>query len=667
MAAIVENQVDLALQGKPLDSEGTNEVDVLIKVHPSGQGSRTPTHMVCVVDVSGSMSSVATTQDKDGNTQESDGLTYLDVVKHAVRTIIHTLCPDDLFSLVSYSSNATVVLDGVSMSQDGKKKATTALDSLYPSGSTNIWDGLHSGVELVRRNFEKDPNYVSTVMLLTDGQPNIRPPRGEQTMLERYKDEHPDLRCTVNTFGFGYNLDSPLLDDLAKIGNGLYAFIPDSGLVGTVFVNSLSNALSTMVTNTVVALEPANGATISKIHGGYPTNTASWGAEIHLGTCKYGQSRDVVVTMTVPNTEVKYLDTTVTYVPVGSTSAERLTGELVGIDDSLQVDMQKFRCQFVDTVQEAHGICVAGGNRVSDAANDKIAQLVGEITNSRVSGEKEIKGLVDDLTGQVTEALSRQDWYTKWGRHYLPSLIGAHKMQECNNFKDPGVQVYGGDLFEQIQNEADQVFLGLPPPKPSAPRRRSGNHKARAAPVNMARYYNACGGCFDGYGWVKYADGSQKMVKQVKKGDLLLTAGDNVAEVVCVVKTEIEDSYPLVTLESGLKLTPYHPILVDGSWEFPIKVAPCAYEPCDAVYNFVLSNGHVMTINGEEACTLGHGFTDNEVITHPYFGTQKIVKDLKTLQGWSTGLVVLENNCFVRNQQTNILDSLRPGCELSVC
>jgi hypothetical protein len=36
----------------------------------------------------------------------------------------------------------------------------------------------------------------------------------------------------MNTFGFGYSLDSALLNDISHEGNGTYAFIPDSSLVG---------------------------------------------------------------------------------------------------------------------------------------------------------------------------------------------------------------------------------------------------------------------------------------------------------------------------------------------------------------------------------------------------------------------------------------------------
>jgi len=44
-------------------------------------------------------------------------------------------------------------------------------------------------------------------MIFTDGQPNVEPPRGHIPMLKKYLDENK-LNCSINTFGFGYNLNS---------------------------------------------------------------------------------------------------------------------------------------------------------------------------------------------------------------------------------------------------------------------------------------------------------------------------------------------------------------------------------------------------------------------------------------------------------------------------
>mmetsp|Transcript_76280 Transcript_76280/g.131995 ORF Transcript_76280/g.131995 Transcript_76280/m.131995 type:complete len:92 (-) Transcript_76280:67-342(-) len=91
------------------------------------------------------------------------------------------------------------------------------------------------------------------------------------------------------------------------------------------------------------------------------------------------------------------------------------------------------------------------------------------------------------MCGQCTEALSRRDWFSKWGVHYLPSIMFAHRLQQCNNFKDPGVQCYGGKLFQEIRDHADDVFNNLPAPKPSI-------RRSHAAPVSMAAYNNCYGG-----------------------------------------------------------------------------------------------------------------------------------------------------------------------------
>ena len=39
-------------------------------------------------------------------------------------------------------------------------------------------------------------------------------------MLKQLKEES-GLVCTINTFGFGYSMDSPLLRDLAAEGGGM--------------------------------------------------------------------------------------------------------------------------------------------------------------------------------------------------------------------------------------------------------------------------------------------------------------------------------------------------------------------------------------------------------------------------------------------------------------
>merc|ERR1719433_2428040 len=94
------------------------------------------------------------------------------------------------------------------------------------------------------------------------------------------------------------------------------------------------------------------------------------------------------------------------------------------------------------------------------AACDGVIAFAGVL-----AGEDErTEALKKDVNDQACLAVSRADWYKAWGAHYLRSLARAHLLQQCNNFKDPGVQMYGGPLFEKVREVADDMFLSLPPP-----------------------------------------------------------------------------------------------------------------------------------------------------------------------------------------------------------
>jgi len=280
-------------------------------------------------------------------------------------------------------------------------------------------------------------------------------------------------------------------------------------------------------------------------------------------------------------------------------------------------------------------------------------------------GDEYIADILKDLTGQTAEAVSKPEFYQRWGRHYLPSLANAHEHQFCNNFKDPGVQHYGGQLFSKIRDVIDDLFCKLPPPTPSIPPARSyssssGSHSAASSsPVSMATYHHSSAPCFDGSCLVSMDDGSKKRVGEIKKGDVVQCWNQKTASVVCVVKTHTQNNVAdLVTLDSGLLVTPWHPVRINGQWTFPNSVGKCTSQPCPAVFSFVLASSHVMIINDVECVTLGHQLS-GETVQHPYFGTGKIVEDLAQMKGWDAGLVELDgSSCIQRDQSTGLVCKL---------
>lgn len=123
---------------------------------------RHPATIVCVVDTSGSMCSEAKVQGV-----ESRGLSLLDIVKHAVRTTITTLEDHDRFGLVKFSTSGSIVCDLMYMTAAGKALALSHVNDLKTGGSTNLWDGLKLGMDLLVGAGETAGN--SALFLLTDG------------------------------------------------------------------------------------------------------------------------------------------------------------------------------------------------------------------------------------------------------------------------------------------------------------------------------------------------------------------------------------------------------------------------------------------------------------------------------------------------------------------
>lgn len=205
-----------------------------------------------MIDISGSMGSEANIKNEAGKS-EAHGFTVLDLVKHALKTIIQSLDEGDNLALVSFDSVAKVDMKMTKMDSNGKKTAERAVDLLDPDGSTNIWAGLETGLNVIK---SADVGKNTALLLLTDGQPVVVPPRGHLAMLKRYRDEcGGNLPAVINTFGFGNTLDCVLLNELASEGNGAFAFIPDGSFVGTIFLNALSSILNVAACDVTLRLK----------------------------------------------------------------------------------------------------------------------------------------------------------------------------------------------------------------------------------------------------------------------------------------------------------------------------------------------------------------------------------------------------------------------------
>ena len=610
------------------DARGT--FDVNIGLNFNGSEARIPCVCICILDVSGSMGLEASLVDQGSG--ERDGLTRMDLVKHATKAVIGMLGDNDHVAIVSYNHAARLVLDLTNTNQLGRDRATVALGTLTPDGRTNIWDGLREALALASKPECAGKNVH--MLLLTDGEPNENPPRGIVPTLQSFLNSRP-TNVTISTFGFGYEMDSTLLSDISKTGNGMYAYIPDASMVGTVFSNFISNALSTAIPKLEFAVS-CQDCVLTAFHNQTPLAQGDSSVKkIVLRNLHFGQSKDVMMALTIENPNAA-INITVT---TEDGSVRELHLNSWGNFEVVLFSRQKARNLFIEKMSRALLLPSSSIAESQSIVRELLTELPPADMHPDIAALR--RDIVSDAApelqeGQVSKAFSRADWLNKWGLHYLKSLVRAHAVQECNNFRDPGVQVYGGPIFKQLQESADTLFVSMPAPVPSSSRPvRTGVYGVQysspytpaqylppapaPAPVQMDRYMDRYGGCLHPDGRVTLLSGVTKTVKNLRRGDVLPSG----ARVRCNVQLSINAQLPMCRLQGGLLITPWHPVQLSGSdsWCFPADITAAELVFVKNVYNIVLDTQHSVVVDGVACVTLAHGVIHDAVLAHAFFGT----------------------------------------------
>ena len=579
---------------------------------------REPVDIACILDVSGSMNTIAKLPD---NNEQTD-LTILDLSVHAIKTIVKNMNDKDNFVFITFSDIISDKLNGYKqMNEINKNNIITQIESLTAGGTTNLWGGLKKGIEQLS---QIPSNNNKHCILFTDGVPNVHPPRPYNQMVKKYiTEKYPDYN--IHTIGFGYNINSNILDDdISRLTNGFYSYIPDAGFIGTVILNLMSNIYTCCGKNAVIK---ANNKLydINNLHYGQTITK-----EIDCDEESFNLNIELLFKNKHNNIHInKNIDLQFMYDPIISISQIKLN-----IINLLTLLIENdYHSELVNLVKSQIEDC----NKLIEFYNLEDNDI--------------IQNIMKDINGQILEGVSSKDFYNRWGENYFRSLRVAYLNEIKNNFKDFGIQHYGGKLFNKLLDEFEDIFINTEIKKtPRAFSRNSyqNNSKSisRTPPISASRYYDSSGGCFSGNCEVN-TDNGIKLIKDLKKDDLVMT-NKGFASVVCLV--ESIGNFETVQFITGLEITKYHPIYLSG-WVFPINLKNTKITTHSIVYNLVLDKDHVVYINDILVCTLGHNITNNNVIKHDYFGTSKVIKDLEKLENYNNGKVIIYSNTTKRNEK----------------
>lgn len=614
----------------------SGKYSILTHVEAIGTPHKQPVVLLALIDNSGSMGASAGTTPGT----EDHGFSRLDLVKHAVRTMAALLGPEDSLGIVSFSTAAKIVLAPTRMDATGRSAVSAALETVRPEANTNIWDGLRKAAELASA-----PAYAGchiATMLLTDGYPNLEPPRGTVATL-RSGGLVLANPWTLHTFGFGYDLDSRLCAEIAEWGGGVFGFIPDATMVGTVFINALAYILSTAVTGTVLEVPGSS-------------------APLHTGAIGWQQPR-TFLTPYVPMTAEPDEPEDPTAPAHSAAILEFPPIPRIRISENSDAAFVVFRHEYIALLTKVITACESapGGFDAGILAAQEMLANFEVASQPLASTHPGIAAILRDIRssnegeGQVGMAPS---FYRRWGRHYLRAYKRAQELQQCMNFKDPGLQIYGGDLFHSLQDAGDKAFITLPPPTPSMTSRADmyGGSSAAAGsiPISMSVFHNASAGCFAPGTRIRMAEGYEKSIESICPGDLVATP-DGPAAVRAMVTCGSYNRFQPMSIVGDLWITPWHPIRLDNTWKFPADCVGYMDRLMPTVYNLVLENGHVVFACGIQAVTLAHGFAGS-VVEHPFFGTDAVLRDLEQLDGWHAGLPVFQNLRTTRDPVSGIIN-----------
>jgi len=75
--------------------------------------------------------------------------------------------------------------------------------------------------------------------------------------------------------------------------------------------------------------------------------------------------------------------------------------------------------------------------------------------------------MIDQLQRQQLVSLQKDKYMEKWGKHQYRQLIRSLNLQVKTNFNDPALAHFGGQLFEDFSDRADDIYNKLEPPEAS--------------------------------------------------------------------------------------------------------------------------------------------------------------------------------------------------------
>jgi Ca-activated chloride channel family protein len=170
----------------------------------------------------------------------------MDMVKATAIQLLRSLRTEDVLSVVAFSDNAEVIIPAA-LNID-KKKQEGRIQMIYPSGATEIYNGLKAGYQEVRRTV--DPSRVNHIILLTDGQTY-----GDEQECLKLAETAATQNIGISGMGIGSDWNDIFLDALASKTGGSSAYISNPKDIQRLLVEKFNALISTYADDIILEFQ----------------------------------------------------------------------------------------------------------------------------------------------------------------------------------------------------------------------------------------------------------------------------------------------------------------------------------------------------------------------------------------------------------------------------
>lgn len=373
---------------------------------------RQPMDVVCVLDVSGSMTG-----------------SKIRLVQDAMRFVIDQADPADRISIVTFNHGAQRVLRLRKMNEQGKNDATVAVLQLIAGGGTSIAAGLDVALDVMEQR--RHQNKVSAILLLTDGQDYSTRPQIPSLVARAQR-----VGASLYAFGFGADHDAGLLSELAEQATTPFTFVEDEEHIREAFagaVGGLSSVVAQKVELSVTCHVP-----LTEVHTPFPVlRQPDGGFTVTIPDMFAGERRDVVVELAASPEATLLLTASARFFDLqqGVTSqassvqmtVDRCEQPQPELEPDEEVSAHRDRVEVSRTLKEAAAQSDFGD---FESARAKISAM-----NEKVKSRKQTKlspALLLELQDAQERMASRSSW-EQGGRAEVNDAAQMHMMQRCTN------------------------------------------------------------------------------------------------------------------------------------------------------------------------------------------------------------------------------------------